>query len=170
MLRARAGRWRPAPSPALPEVNMDASYIKPFIESTKAVFSTMLSMEVSFGKPHMVDALPRFDVSGIIGMSGDVVGSVVLSLPTDVARQLVTKFTSMEVDVASEDFADAIGEIVNMISGGAKAKFAGKSVSISCPSVVIGSGHTVTRPSNTPCVSIPCKTGFGEFSIDVSIR
>lgn len=149
---------------------MDASYIKPFIDSTKAVFSTMLASEVSFGRPHMVDAAPHFDVSGIIGMSGDVVGSVVLSLPTDVAKKIVAKFTTTEFEVGSDDFADAIGEIVNMISGGAKAQFQGKSVSISCPSVVIGRGHTVTRPSNTPCVSIPCKTVFGDFSIDVSIR
>jgi chemotaxis protein CheX len=149
---------------------MDAAYIKPFIDSTKAVFSTMLALEVSFGKPHMVEELPHFDVSGIIGMSGDVVGSVVLSLPTGVAQKLVHKFTGADVSVSSDDFADAIGEIVNMISGGAKAKFEGKSVSISCPSVVIGAGHTVARPSNTPCVSIPCKTPFGDFSIDVAIR
>ena len=149
---------------------MDASYIKPFVESTKAVFSTMLAVEVTFGKPHMVDGLPRFDVSGIIGMSGDVVGSVVLSLPTEVAKKLVAKFTNVPDDLSNEDFADAIGELVNMISGGAKAKFAGKSVSISCPSVVIGQGHTVTRPSNTPCVSIPCRTPLGDFSIDISIR
>lgn len=149
---------------------MDASYIKPFIDSTKAVFTTMLALEVTFGKPRLVDGTPPFDVSGIIGMSGDVVGSVVLSLPTQVAQKLVFKFTSMEVEVTSDDFADAIGEIVNMISGGAKAQFEGRSVSISCPSVVIGSGHTVARPSNTPCVSIPCKTSLGDFSIDVSIR
>lgn len=149
---------------------MDAAYIKPFIDSTKAVFATMIKLEVSFGRPHMVDELPHFDVSGIIGMSGDVIGSVVLSLPTSVAQKLVHKFTGNEFAVASEDFADAIGEIVNMISGGAKAKFEGKNVSISCPSVVVGVGHTVTRPSNTPCVSIPVKTTFGDFSIDVAIR
>jgi chemotaxis protein CheX len=149
---------------------MDASYVKPFIESTKAVFSTMLSADISFGHPYAVASPPRFDVSGIIGMTGDVVGAVVLSLPTDVARKMVAKFTSSPVDESSEDFADAIGEIVNMISGGAKAQFKGKSVSISCPSVVVGPGHTVKRPSNTPCISIPCKSVFGDFSIDVSIR
>ena len=66
--------------------------------------------------------------------------------------------------------AYAIDEAVKLIKERAKAKFEGKSVSISCPSVVIGPGHTVTRPSNTPCVSIPCKTAFGDFCIDVSIR
>lgn len=149
---------------------MDASYVKPFIESTKAVFLTMLAADVSFGRPYTVASPPRFDVSGIIGMSGDVVGAVVLSLPTGVARKMVARFTNSAVDDSSEDFADAIGEIVNMISGGAKAHFKGRSVSISCPSVVVGPGHTVKRPSNTPCISIPCMTAFGDFSIEVSIR
>lgn len=148
---------------------MDAFFIKPFIESTKAVFSTMLRSEVSFGRPRMLDAPPRFDVSGIIGMSGDVVGAVVLSLPAEVAVRIVERFAGAPFEVGTDDFSDAVGELVNMISGGAKAKFTNKSVSISCPSVVIGKGHTVQRPSKTPCVSIPCRTQFGNFSIDVSI-
>ena len=156
--------------PDLHEVFMDASLIKPFMESTRAVFSTMLKSEVSFGRPRMIDSLPRFDVSAIIGMSGDVVGAVVLSLPSDVAWKVVQRFAGMPFEVESADFADAIGEIVNMISGGAKAKFNNKSVSINCPSVSIGRNHIIPRPSNTPCISIPCKTQFGDFSIDVSIR
>ncbi len=152
------------------EVFMDASFIKPFIESTKAVFSTMLASEVTFGRPHMVESPPRFDVSGIIGMSGDVVGSVVLSFPTPVAKVVVGKFAGSELPVESDDFADAVGELVNMISGAAKAKFDGKKVSISTPSVVVGPGHTVARPTNTVCISLPCKVYCGEFSIDVAIR
>ena len=35
-----------------------------------------------------------------------------------------------------EDFTDAVGELVNMISGGAKALLEGKEVSMGCPSVV----------------------------------
>ena len=61
-------------------------------------------------------------------MSGDVVGSVMLSFPIDSALKIVEKFTGMKIDVNSEDFGDAIGELVNMISGAAKAKFEGKNL------------------------------------------
>ncbi len=149
---------------------MDVSYINPFIQSTQRVFTTMLDLTVEIRKPHLSEALPRYDISGIIGMSGDVVGSVVLSFPTSVARPIVGKFVGVDLDCESEDFSDAIGELVNMISGAAKAQFEGKSVSISCPSVIIGQGHQVARPSDTVCVSIPCDVYCGSFSIDVAIR
>lgn len=149
---------------------MDASYIKPFMESTKAVFSTMFMMEVAFGRPHSVESAARFDVSGIVGMSGDVAGSIVVGLPLDVATSIVARLFGAELAAASDDFSDAIGELVNMISGAAKARFIDRNVSISCPSVVVGPGHTVRRPRYTQTVSIPCTTSFGAFSIDIAIR
>ncbi|QOJ01107.1 MAG: chemotaxis protein CheX [Phycisphaeraceae bacterium] len=149
---------------------MDVRYINPFIEAVRSVFSTMIKIDVTLEKPHVAEILPRYDISGIIGMSGDVVGSVVLSFPAPVAKVVVGKFAGGDFAVTSPDFADALGEIVNMISGAAKAKFEGKNVSISTPSVIVGSGHTVTRPTGTVCISLPCKVYCGEFSIDIAIR
>jgi chemotaxis protein CheX len=149
---------------------MDVRYINPFVEAVQSVFTTMIQIDVTLGKPHVTEALPRYDISGIIGMSGDVVGSIVLSFPSPVAKVVVGKFAGTDCPVDSPDFADALGEIVNMISGAAKAKFDGKKVSISTPSVVVGSGHTIARPSRTVCISLPCKVYCGEFSIDIAIR
>lgn len=149
---------------------MDVRYINPFIESVRSVFTTMIQIDVTLGKPHVSEALPRYDISGIIGMSGDVVGSIVLSFPAPVAKVIVGKFAGSDLAVHSPDFADALGEIVNMISGAAKSKFEGKNVNISTPSVVVGSGHTIARPTRTVCISLPCKVYCGEFSIDIAIR
>ena len=149
---------------------MDVRYINPFIEAVQSVFSTMLQIDVTLGKPHVTEALPRYDISGIIGMSGDVVGAIVLSFPAPVAKTVIGKFAGGDYPLESADFADALGEIVNMISGAAKAKFDGKNVSISTPSVVVGAGHTIARPSRTVCISLPCKVYCGEFSIDIAIR
>ena len=72
---------------------MDPQYITPFIKSTKNVFSTMLNMPVTIDEPSIKAGSPAtYDVSGIIGMSGDVVGSVVLSFPKETAEKLVTAF------------------------------------------------------------------------------
>lgn len=151
---------------------MDASYITPFVASIQNVFSTMLQLPVEIGEPTIKsNPHPEFDISGIIGMSGDVVGSVVLSFPTETAVSIVQLFTGMELDAESDDFADAIGELVNMVSGGAKAAFPdNKRVSISCPSVVIGKGHRIAGQSDTPCVMIPCQTDCGEVVIEVAIK
>ncbi len=149
---------------------MDVRYINPFIEAVRSVFSTMIQIDVSLGTPHVSETLPRYDISGIIGMSGDVVGSVVLSFPAPVAKVVIGKFAGSDMPITSPDFADALGEIVNMISGAAKAKFVDRNVSISTPSVVVGAGHTVARPARTVCISLPCKVYCGEFSIDIAIR
>lgn len=149
---------------------MDVQYVNPFIEAVHSVFSTMIHVDVTLGKPYVSQALPRYDISGIIGMTGDVVGSVVLSLPAPVAKVVVGKFAGSDLAIDSPDFADALGEIVNMISGAAKTKFTGKNVSISTPSVVVAPGHTIARPTQTTCISLPCKIYCGEFSIDVAIR
>ncbi len=83
---------------------------------------------------------------------------------------MVTKFTGMELDPEHEDFADAIGELVNMISGGAKAQLEGKEVNISCPSVVIGSSHKVVNPLDVICILLPCKTQVGDFEVEVALK
>ncbi len=150
---------------------MDASMITPFVNAIQNVFSTMFQLPVEIGDPRLKnDRKATHDVSGIIGVSGEMIGTIVLSMPLDTAGSIVTLFTGMEFDSDSPDFADAVGELVNMISGNAKAEFQRKSVSISCPSVVIGSGHTIAVQSGTPCVLIPCSTDCGEVVLEVALR
>lgn len=151
---------------------MDPRYITPFIKSIQNVFGTMLQLPVEVGEPSIKSGTsPTHDVSGIIGMSGDVTGSIVLSFESGAAESIVALFAGEQMSISSPDFADAIGELVNMVSGGAKALFPdGSTVSISCPSVVTGSGHTVTRPSDIPCVVVPCSTDCGEVVIEIAIR
>lgn len=150
---------------------MDPQYIKPFIASIQNVFSTMMQLPVTVQAPKIKDdPSMTYDVSGIIGLSGDVVGSVVLSFPKDTAERIVSLLTGSPMTADSPDFADAIGEIVNMVSGGAKASFTGKKVSISCPSVVVGAGHKVAKQTDAPTIVIPCATDCGEVAIEVTIQ
>jgi len=151
---------------------MDASLITPFISSIQNVFSTMMQLPVTVNPPKVKSgAEPSHDVSGIIGMSGDVTGSVVLSFPLETAKRIVALFCGEQMEPGTADFADAIGELVNMVSGGAKAQFPdNRRVSISCPSVVLGANHVVARQTDTPCVLIPCTTDCGELTIEVAIR
>lgn len=150
---------------------MDATFIKPFVASIQNVFSTMMQLPVSVKQPFLKEKNgPNHDVSGIIGMSGDIVGTVVLSFPKETAERIVSLFCGQQLTSDTADFADAIGELVNMVSGGAKAMFTGRKVSISCPSVVVGNNHLVARQSDIPCVVIPCGTDCGDLCIEISIQ
>ena len=146
------------------------SYITPFIMSVQNVFETMLQLPVQLGTPEMKRAgEPSHDVSGIIAMSGDVQGSIVLSFPTATAERVVALFVGEDLASTHEDFADAVGELVNMVSGGAKARFEGKSVTISCPSVVIGQGHHVHTRKDVIQLVIPCTSDVGDFAVEVAL-
>lgn len=150
---------------------MDQTYIIPFVKSVQNVFETMLQLPVTVGKPTLKQqGDPSYDVSGIIGMSGDVEGSIVLSFPTSTAERVVSLFTGTELAHTHDDFADAVGELVNMVSGGAKAQFTDKTVSISCPSVVIGANHQVHGRKDVVAICIPCSSDCGEFNVEVSIK
>ena len=149
--------------------SVDSQFIIPFVESVNNVFETMLQLEVAVSPPSIRTDNTSQEISGIIGMSGDVEGTVVLGFPAATAERAVGAFTGMEIAADHEDFADAVGELVNMVSGGAKAKFTGKRVSIGCPSVVIGEHH-VAGPKGIPTIHIPCSCDLGEFSVDVTLR
>lgn len=150
---------------------MDSSYIMPFIESTQNVFNTMLRLPVEVGEPGRKAAgQPSHDVSGIIGMSGTVDGTVALSFDTEAAEQIVAQFIGFRLDHTHEDFADAVGELVNMIAGGAKARFQSGDVSISCPSVVVGKEHLVFTRKDAVHIALPCRCEFGAFAVEVCMR
>lgn len=151
--------------------SLDPRYVTAFVQATKKVFETMLGLEVTFGDP-VPSKLPHLanEVSAIIRMTGGVNGIVVLSLPVASAEKIVSSFVGSSVDRKSDDFADALGELLNMISGSAKVNFAEKQVCLSRPSVVIGEGNTVQQLSGSVCVLIPCRSSYGDFAIDVSLQ
>ena len=144
--------------------------ILPFMDAVRNVFKKMAGVDIVIGKPKLKDqAAASYNVCGIIGFSGDIMGSVVVTFSTQAAEKLVECFTGSPIKVGSIDFADAIGEHSNMIAGSAKTHRGG-AASISLPSVVIGEGYTVANLSNTQCVVIPCNSPHGAFALEVCIK
>jgi chemotaxis protein CheX len=155
---------------AEPKQGINVKLIVPFINSVRNVFSKMLNSTATIQRPSVKTVpVPQYDVSAIVGFSGRILGSVVVSFPMATAVKTVAGFAGMEMDPTSADFADAVGELANMIAGGAK-KDLGADASITCPSVIIGHGHSIARLRDVPCLAIPCDSGFGSFVIEVSIK
>jgi chemotaxis protein CheX len=149
---------------------MDVKYINPFIDAVKNLFGTMIDVPFKLGQPSLKKAnLPEYEISGIIGLSGNVSGCVVINLSREIALQLVSALIGDEVDEVDEDCTDAIGEIANMIAGNAKTNFPSGGTSISVPSVVVGK-HKVSYPSGLPIIAIPCMTDKGEMVIEIALK
>jgi chemotaxis protein CheX len=149
---------------------IDAKLVIPFVAAVRDVFQKMTGTETTVEQPHLKqEATPTHSICGIIGFTGNVTGSVVLSLSNAAAEKLVEKFAGFKIEMTSPDFADAIGELANMVAGGAKKRL-GEMASISTPSVVIGDGFTVSSMRSTPCLVIPCKCVYGSFAVEVCIK
>jgi chemotaxis protein CheX len=147
-----------------------ANLVVHFVASVRAVFTTMLATTVNVGTPcSKNDPAPSYDVSAIIGFSGNATGSMVVSFTRETAAAVASAFTGAELEHDSVDFADAIGELANMIAGGAKKNF-GTLANISVPTVILGTGHSVARLHDVPCIVVPCSTKFGRFAIEVSLK
>ncbi len=119
------------------------------------------------------EKLTHGDVSGIIGFgSKDITGSVVLSFPTDTALQLYEKMMGEPVNRINADVQDTIGELTNIVAGGAKQDFAkdGLSFHISIPTVVVGKNHSLGHKVKIPAVVVPFEIGSIQFTLEVSMK
>ena len=65
---------------------MNVEYINPFLKSTVSVFNTMLNCKLERGTPYLKNGTqPQHEVSGVIGLSGKALGTVVLGLSREAA-------------------------------------------------------------------------------------
>ena len=149
---------------------MDVKYINPFLLAVQNIFETMIQLPFKLGKATLKkEDTTSYEISGSIGITGEITGCVVVSFPEPVALQLASALLEDELTEVNADCTDAIGEIANMVAGDAKKRFPEGNTSISVPNVVIGR-HRISYPRGVPIISIPCETSAGWFSIEVALK
>ena len=147
-----------------------AEYINPFLGSAAEVFRTMLGCQLTRGTPYMKHMdKPEHEISGIIGLSGRAVGTVVLSLSENVAIEATAAMLGDRPFEMNSDVVDAIGELTNMIAGSAKGQLEELEMSISLPNVIIGKNHEVVFPSGVTPIGIPFTCDWGDISVNVGL-
>jgi chemotaxis protein CheX len=150
-------------------------YIQPFIDVTKSAFKDFLGAEVSVGRPFFSrkDTPNECEISGIIGLSGEARGAVVIGMKSALAIRLTDMLTGTAHSAIDDDVVDAIGEIVNIMSGNAKKGLEEAfRLVISLPSIVKGPGHEIKWPhEQARIMCIPCSIfGSDSFTLSVAIE
>lgn len=157
-------------SSAPAETRKPLSAATPFVASIQRLFATMLKIPVSVGAPiPKTGSASTADVSAVIGFSGMTVGSIVLALPRAVSTRLVGAFVGVPIAFGAPHFSDAIGELLNIIAGGARQSF-GADTFMTVPNVVLGEGHSFSLLSDAPTTVIPCTTADGNFVLEITGR
>ncbi len=150
---------------------MDVSYVNPFIQATVETFKTMLTLKLKTGLPNLKkDAEHTYDISGVIGLSGEAQGIISLSFPKSLALKIVSQLLGSPVKIIGAELIDGIGEIANIIAGNAKQYLTKYKLSISLPNVVIGTGHRIAVQSGVPTIIVPFESTLGAFAMEVSLK
>lgn len=150
---------------------MNADIINPFLSSVVNVLSTMAMLNVSPGKPSIKEGnVSQGDVSGIIGMTTKTVsGSMAITFPSGVVFEIVNRMLGETVTEVNDTVTDLVGELTNMIVGGAKAQLEekGYDIGMATPVVVTGKDHEIIHKAEGQKILMPFNSEPGQFYVEV---
>ena len=158
-------------SPIGERIPVNTQLINPFISATLDLMKVMAGMKVTKKDLFLKKDYRLFgDVSGIMNFTGNIEGSVVVSFSEELARIIIGKIMNYNPITLDEmEIKGGVGEIVNIISGNAKAALANTEYNhqITLPTVVTGYGHEIKHQSNAPCIVVIFKADNRSFAVQV---
>lgn len=151
---------------------MNAEFINPFISALLNVLQTMAQTELTPGKPKRKhDETALGDVSGLIGMVGpQLKGSLSISFEQNLACEIMHRMLGEKPTEINSDITDMVGEITNMICGGAKLELANKGYEfdMATPLVVSGPKHTINHQVDGQKMIMPFHSDDGLAYMEIS--
>ena len=151
---------------------MNVAFINPFLEATVKVLQTMAFTEPQVGKPFLKGKTPvsQGDITGIVGLTGDMNGSLAVSFSEAAILQVVSNMFGEAFKEINDEVSDAVGEITNMICGDARRILAEKGYQFqgAIPTVIDGKNHKICHVFRGPVLVIPFTIGeAGGFFVEV---
>ncbi|WP_027850968.1 chemotaxis protein CheX [Marinospirillum insulare] len=153
---------------------MRADFINPFLHAMVNVLRTMCDLQPQVGKSILKeDNIARGVVTGFIDLMGEKTsGSMAISFTEPVAIDLVERMLGERPTKINATVEDLIGEITNMVSGGAKKILSeeGYNFYLSQPVTFVGEGHKILHSVYGPKILIPFHVESGDFVVEVCFR
>ncbi len=152
---------------------MDVKFINPFLTATVNVLKTMAFVEPKPGKPFIKkDKIALGDVTGIIGLSGDVTGTLSITFEENTIKHILSNMFGEEVKEINDEVRDGVGELTNMICGDARKMLQQQGINIKAaiPSIVSGKNHTIQHITAGPVIALPFTTEAGKFVVEFTFK
>ncbi|HEX5125622.1 MAG TPA: chemotaxis protein CheX [Rhodocyclaceae bacterium] len=148
---------------------MDEQQLRVFVDIVQQYFERQTGRAPEIGSPHLGDAtaLPIYDFTGVIGISGERQGCVYVTARRDLLRALLLQVG--ETDVSDNNMCDLAGEVANTVSGNARMHF-GSDFMISVPIIVQGTAQAIQVPRNIKAYIIPLRWHKQEAALVVSLQ
>ena len=150
---------------------MDVNFMNPFLISIINILETMAEMKAMPQKPFVKkDKISIGDVTGIIGMTSDQAsGSMAISFTEPAIIEISSRMLGEKVEKLDETAADMVGEITNMVTGGAKRGLSEKGFQfdMAIPVTIVGRNHAIIHKTTGPVICMPFETDFGNFFMEL---
>jgi chemotaxis protein CheX len=151
---------------------MDVNFINPVLRSMLNVLSTMAHLQPKVGTPRIKDKNDfnqGKNISGIMSMTGRR-GNASIALTFSEAAILHIAKNMLPGEITSIDgmVIDLVGELANMVLGGAKSELesGGYHFSLSLPTIILGTDYLIAHKTNAPIIILPFTMPEGEFVVE----
>lgn len=110
--------------------------------------------------------------TGVIGMGGpSLAGNMAISFDEACILGIVSRMFMEDIATIDDDILDAVGELTNVIAGGAKKEMSERGLvfDMATPFMLRGQGVEIAQFAKIPIVVIPFKTEFGNFVVESNL-
>lgn len=144
------------------------------LDSLFTIFATMVNLKIRPGMPMLKDDdVGTGDVSAMVTMvSARAQGSVALSLPVAAVRKVALNMLGEDLDGPGHESQDLVGELTNMLVGGAKTIMVDKGYDFDMrtPQLYSGNEHRISHPYGGATVLLPVELEDTEFHLELNFK
>lgn len=155
------------------ENSFNHELLSPFRQATEEIFNMMAVMNIEFVNAYLASSQFHFgDLSGIMALAGEKKGAIMISFYEGLAKKIISSIMAIPIEeIQEEDEHDGVGELINMIAGGAKARLGDSDAHflLSAPTVITGNQHRVIQQKDMPCVVLVYKLEEEYFAIQICL-
>ena len=134
------------------------------------VLGTMAFMQARPGKPKLKqDKSANGDITGYIQLNGNnCSGWMALSFDQATILGVVKNMLGEQLEAIDDSVKDCVGEITNMITGGAKRRYEslGLDIDLDRPEVFVGRDEEMTFSQPGSSIALPFTTDKGQLVVE----
>ena len=153
-------------------MSINVEYINPFLMAATNIIKDICQIDMQVGKPYVKQtAFADDSVIIMIGITGEMRGSVIIALTYNKALEIASKMMmGMPVTELDEMATRAISELGNMIMGNAATILSTKGVGIDITPPTLCRGNLTITQSYTKNICIPLSGDDITIELDVAVK
>ena len=153
-------------------MSINVEYINPFLMAATNIIKDICQIDMQVGKPYVKQtAFADDSVIIMIGITGEMRGSVIIALTYNKALEIASKMMmGMPVTELDEMATSAISELGNMIMGNAATILSTKGVGIDITPPTLCRGNLTITQSYTKNICILLSGDDITIELDVAVK